>query len=120
MIECLQSAIDSINYDKCRVLVISSSNHSIFSSGHNLKELKAEKGTELHSLIFKKFTNLCLSLKQIPIPTIAEVHGLAAAAGCQLAASCDLVLASNKSSFSTPGVKFGVVYYLLINYIKII
>ncbi len=51
---------------------------------------------------------MCLSLQKLGIPTIAEVYGLAAAAGFQLAASCDLIVASSKASFSTPGVKFGV------------
>lgn len=108
MIEDLQKAINEIDYEKIRVLAISSSDPAIFSSGHNLKELTTENGTELHAKIFKKFTKLCLNLKNLPIPTIAEVAGLAAAAGLQLAASCDILIASNKASFSTPGVKFGV------------
>lgn len=108
MIESLQSAVDSINYEQCRVLVITSSNHSIFSSGHNLKELTTECGANLHRKVFEQFTNLCLNLQQLKIPTVAEVHGLAAAAGCQLAASCDMIIASKDSHFSTPGVKFGV------------
>lgn len=53
-------------------------------------------------------SNLCSILRESPLPTIAEVYGLAAAAGCQLAASCDLIIASDKASFSTPGVKFGI------------
>ena len=108
MIEDLQKAINEIDYEKIRVLAISSSDPAIFSSGHNLKELTTENGTELHAKIFKKFTKLCLNLKNLPIPTIAEVAGLAAAAGLQLAASCDILIASKKASFSTPGVKFGV------------
>lgn len=108
MIRSLQSSVDSIDFEKCRVLVISSSNAKIFSAGHNLKELTTEKGDKLHEEVFAEFTNLCLSLRNLPVPVVAEVKGLAAAAGLQLAASCDLIIGSDKSSYSTPGVKFGV------------
>ncbi|CAF0874671.1 unnamed protein product [Brachionus calyciflorus] len=108
MIRQLQQAIDEIDLEKCRVLVIGSSCLKVFSAGHNLKELTSDKGFDSHQVIFDEFTKLCLKLRDLPCPTIAEVHGLAAAAGYQLAASCDLIIASNKASFSTPGVKFGV------------
>ena len=70
--------------------------------------MTTESGKDLHEKVFNEFTNLCLGLQNLPIPTIAEVQGLAAAAGCQLAASCDMIIASDKATFSTPGVKFGV------------
>jgi enoyl-CoA hydratase/carnithine racemase len=73
-----------------------------------LKEFTHQAGTEHHEKVFREFTHLCLSLQSLPIPTIAEVSGLAAAAGFQLASSCDLIVASSRASFSTPGVKFGV------------
>ncbi len=73
-----------------------------------MKEFTTEKGADHHKLVFDEFTKLCLSLRDLSIPTIAEVHGLAAAAGFQLAASCDLIVSSSKASFSTPGIKFGV------------
>lgn len=108
MIRALKLSINSIDLSKCRVLVISSSCPKVFSAGHNLKEFTQEKGHDLHRQVFDEFTDLCLTLKKLPVPTIAEVQGIAAAAGYQLAASCDLIVASNKASFSTPGVKFGV------------
>lgn len=76
--------------------------------GHNLKEFTSDRGVEHHREVFDQFTKLCMSLKNLPVPTIAEVDGLAAAAGFQLASSCDLIVASDRASFSTPGVKFGV------------
>jgi enoyl-CoA hydratase/carnithine racemase len=92
-----------------RALIICSSNLGVFSSGHNLKEFNRQQSTQQdHEQVFTEFTRLCIKLKRLPIPTIAEVYGLAAAAGYQLAASCDLIVASSKASFSTPGVKFGV------------
>jgi enoyl-CoA hydratase/carnithine racemase len=92
-----------------RVLIVCSSNTNVFSSGHNLKEFNRQQSTpQDHEQVFAEFTKLCMKLKRLPIPTIAEVYGLAAAAGYQLAASCDLIVASSKANFSTPGVKFGV------------
>ena len=108
MIRELQISISKIDFSKCRVLVISSSCPKVFSAGHNLKEFTQKMGHDLHRQVFEEFTDLCLTLKNLPVPTIAEVQGIAAAAGYQLAASCDLIVASNKASFSTPGVKFGV------------
>ncbi|RNA21170.1 enoyl- hydratase domain-containing mitochondrial [Brachionus plicatilis] len=108
MIRALRESIKQIDLSKCRVLVIGSSCPKVFSAGHNLKEFTHDKGQNLHKQVFNEFTDLCLTLKNLPVPTIAEVQGLAAAAGYQLAASCDLIVASNKASFSTPGVKFGV------------
>ncbi len=73
-----------------------------------MKELTSDRSSDYHAKVFNEMTTLCNLLRNLPIPTIAEVYGLAAAAGCQLALSCDLVVASDKASFSTPGVKFGV------------
>jgi enoyl-CoA hydratase/carnithine racemase len=134
MIRSLQQAVDSTDPSKTRALVITSSSPTVYSSGkvkpvtwpfceskyfhqkkkknfnsgHNLKELTTETGADKHRQVFDEFTRLCLSLRNLPMPTIAEVHGLAAAGGFQLAASCDLIVASSKATFSTPGIKFGV------------
>lgn len=104
-IKHLQDSINSIDFDKYRVVILSAGKRHVFSSGHNLKELTDTKVAEE---VFKQMSNLCASFRNIPLPTISEVYGLAAAGGCQLAASCDLTIASNKATFSTPGVKFGI------------
>jgi enoyl-CoA hydratase/carnithine racemase len=110
MIRELAKAIDSTDLNKCRVLVLGSTSSTIFSSGHNLKEFIYEDNYDVkyHENLFNECTDLCLKLKKLSIPTIAQVSGLAAAAGFQLALSCDLIVATDKSSFSTPGVKFGL------------
>lgn len=71
--------------------------------GHNLKELVNETGQQFHRQIFEKCTQLMIGITQSPVPIIARVNGLAAAAGCQLIATCDIVVATTQSSFSTPG-----------------
>lgn len=78
-----------------------------FSAGHDLAELK---GRDLGH--FRKTFNLCAQLMQtvqaIPQPVIARVHALATAAGCQLVATCDLVVAAEQARFATPGVRIGL------------
>ena len=106
-IKQLQNAIKSTDTNEYRVIVLSAGKRNVLSSGHNLKELNTDN-KKVAEEVFKEMSNLCALLRNLPLPTIAEVYGLAAAAGCQLAASCDLVVASDKATFSTPGVKFGV------------
>lgn len=80
---------------------------SAFSAGHDLGELV---GGELgfYRQVFELCTQLMETVQAIPQPVIARVQGMATAAGCQLAASCDLVVASEQASFATPGVRIGL------------
>ncbi|XP_046991551.1 enoyl-CoA hydratase domain-containing protein 3, mitochondrial isoform X2 [Schistocerca americana] len=80
----------------------------VFSAGHNLKELTSKDGSEFHHEVFATCSRLMLGILQCPVPVIAVVQGLAAAAGCQLVASCDIAICSDNSSFSTPGANFGI------------
>ncbi|CAG0887196.1 unnamed protein product [Cyprideis torosa] len=92
------------------ISAISTGTPSVFSSGHNLKELRMgeDNSLKLQKEIFDTCSKVMLSIKESPVPVICEVNGLAAAAGCQLAASCDIVIASSNSTFSTPGANFGL------------
>ena len=78
-----------------------------FSAGHDLSELIA-RDLEAYREIFDTCVELMQLIQSIPIPVIAEVDGIATAAGCQLVATCDLALASTKARFATPGVKIGL------------
>ncbi|OQV20083.1 Enoyl-CoA hydratase domain-containing protein 3, mitochondrial [Hypsibius exemplaris] len=93
--------------DRPRVIVISA-HGPVFSSGHDLRELKKEHGSRRHEEIFRTCTELMCAVENCEVPVIAQVNGLAAAAGCQLVASCDLVVASSNSTFSVPGVYNGL------------
>ncbi|KAG8264612.1 Enoyl-CoA hydratase domain-containing protein 3, mitochondrial, variant 2 [Homalodisca vitripennis] len=76
----------------------------VFSSGHNLKEFDgSKKGTEEQREVFAACTRLMLQVVEAPVPVVAVVNGLAAAAGCQLVAQCDIALCTPNSTFSTPG-----------------
>ncbi len=89
-----------------RVIILNTEG-DIFSSGHDLKELNSFDDTKRKET-FEKFSELMLLLQKINPIVIAEIQGLATAAGCQLAATCDLVVASSKGKFETPGVKIGL------------
>ncbi|GAB0091186.1 enoyl-CoA hydratase domain-containing protein 3, mitochondrial [Sergentomyia squamirostris] len=91
-----------------RVIVLSSVESPVFSAGHNLKELTPEKGKSAHREVFQLANKLMMSMIEAPVPVIGKVDGLAAAAGCQLIANCDLAICSTRSSFSTPGANFGI------------
>uniref|UniRef100_A0A1B6KVJ5 Enoyl-CoA hydratase domain-containing protein 3, mitochondrial n=2 Tax=Graphocephala atropunctata TaxID=36148 RepID=A0A1B6KVJ5_9HEMI len=81
----------------------------VFSSGHNLKEFdSSKKGTEEQREVFAACTRLMLQVVASPVPVVAVVDGLAAAAGCQLVAQCDISLCTPNSTFSTPGASFGL------------
>ena len=79
----------------------------VFCSGHDLSEMTGGSVTEYRTL-FDVCTQLMEKIQSIPQPVIAEVQGVATAAGCQLLATCDLAVASEQAAFATPGVKIGL------------
>lgn len=89
-----------------RVVILRSAG-PVFSSGHDLKQMIA-RSEEEYAALFSQCATTMQRLRSIPQPVIAQVQGLATAAGCQLVASCDLAVASEQSWFATPGVKIGL------------
>jgi len=80
----------------------------VFSSGHNLKEMTMEEGREHHIKIFNTCEQLMKTVGQVPVPVVSVVTGLAAAAGCQLVAASDIVVAGPRARFCTPGASVGL------------
>ena len=79
----------------------------VFSSGHNLRELVGRtQADELE--VFEACARMMELVQRVPQPVIAQVHGVAAAAGCQLVAACDLAIAGASAKFLTPGVRIGL------------
>jgi len=113
MMSNIQLALDeSIKNINVRVIIISAIGE-VFSAGHDLKELtKARQNSDSGKIYFKKILNQCSKMMQTivnnPKPVIAEVGGIATAAGCQLVASCDIAYASSTAKFATPGVNIGL------------
>ena len=79
-----------------------------FSAGHNLKEVKSLKVRSKYLKLFNLCSKVMIQIVEGRKPVIAKVHGAAFAAGCQLAASCDLAYSTNDAIFATPGVNIGL------------
>lgn len=113
MMAALRAALAEAESDSgVRVIVLAATGPA-FCSGHNLKEISAhradaDKGAAYFQALFRACAELMLAIVHHPRPVIAEVQGLASAAGCQLVASCDLAVASGDASFCTPGVNIGL------------
>ncbi|MBK9314793.1 MAG: enoyl-CoA hydratase [Acidobacteria bacterium] len=87
--------------------VILAASGTVFSSGHDLNELRGESIGHYRNL-FDVCIELMMTIQRIPQPVIAEVQGMATAAGCQLVATCDLAIAADSARFATPGVRIGL------------
>jgi enoyl-CoA hydratase/carnithine racemase len=91
-----------------RVVVLTGAGPA-FCAGHDLKEMRAENFNSVYTeKLIAKCAEVMLSIVSLPKPVIAQVHGIATAAGCQLVASCDLAVAADNARFSTPGVNIGL------------
>jgi len=113
MLSALQTALDKAQEDASVRVIILAANGHLFCAGHDLKELTPHREDEDRGrAYFKALMDRCSAVMQSivnhPKPVIAEVNGLATAAGCQLVASADLAIASEDATFCTPGVHIGL------------
>jgi enoyl-CoA hydratase/carnithine racemase len=86
--------------------VILAANGSVFCSGHDFADM-IDRDLAGMTRLLATCTELMLAIRDLPLPVVAKVQGLATAAGCQLVASCDLAVAAEEASFATPGGKGG-------------
>jgi enoyl-CoA hydratase/carnithine racemase len=93
-------------WEAARVIVIEGAG-PVFSAGHDLSEMIGSEESFLRQL-FERCTMMMQTIRDLPQPVIAKVHGVATAAGCQLVAACDLAVAAEGTRFATPGVKIGL------------
>ena len=107
MIEELHSTLDRIATDQTIKAVIIAGAGKAFCAGHNLKEMQAKNPAALKDL-FDRCTALMSRIQSLPQPVIAQVHGIATAAGCQLVATCDLAIAADDTKFGVNGVNIGL------------
>lgn len=103
LIRCLDEVAGN---REIRVVILAAAG-KVFCSGHDLSEMNGRDMNEYRH-IFDTCTRLMERIQSIPQPVIAEVQGIATAAGCQLVATCDLAVASDQAAFATPGVKIGL------------
>jgi enoyl-CoA hydratase/carnithine racemase len=109
----LEVALDAAAADKAVRVVVIAADGPAFSSGHDLKEMTAhrtdaDKGKAFFAALFAQCSKLMQTIVRHPKPVIAQIQGIATAAGCQLVASCDLAVASSTARFATPGVNIGL------------
>ena len=107
VLESLQDHLKRIEGDPGARVVVLRSVGPVFSSGHDLRELVGGD-EESYSCVFDLCTRVMEAIRLLPQPVIAQVQGLATAAGCQLVATCDLAVASRTATFATPGVQIGL------------
>jgi enoyl-CoA hydratase/carnithine racemase len=103
----LTQCLDEIGHNRDMRAVILAAEGKVFSSGHDLSQMVGRDINEYRQ-IFDVCAALMEKVQAIPQPVIAEVQGIATAAGCQLVATCDLAIAAEEAAFATPGVRIGL------------
>ena len=103
----IESALTALaDADGVQVVVIAGEGPA-FSAGHDIGEMVG-RDPAFYDRLFAQCTRMMKAIRRTPQPVIAKVHGIATAAGCQLVASCDLVVAEEGARFATPGVRIGL------------
>ncbi len=105
LMAALQAELDTIDADGAARVVVIAGAGPAFCAGHDLRELR---GPISHPALFAACSRLMLRIISLRCPVIAQVHGIATAAGCQLVATCDLAVAADTARFATPGVNIGL------------
>ncbi|MGI9380308.1 MAG: enoyl-CoA hydratase [Methyloligellaceae bacterium] len=108
LINALIRELDDIAQDTAIRVVILAGAGPVFSSGHDLREIRDNPSEQFYRQLFDNCSSLMMKIITLPQPVIARVHGPASAAGCQLVATCDLAVATNTATFATPGVNIGL------------
>ena len=108
LMTALESQLDGIAEDPTVKVIVIAAAGPAFCAGHDLREVRADPRREAYEALFAQCSRLMLKLVRLAQPVIAQVHGVATAAGCQLVASCDLAVAAHDARFATPGVNIGL------------
>lgn len=108
MIVALIETFDAIAKDaSVRVVVLKGGGRG-FCAGHDLKEMQFNRSEAWFKTLFDSCSDLMIKITQMPQPVIAQIHGIATAAGCQLTSMCDLAVAASDAKFALPGVNVGL------------
>jgi enoyl-CoA hydratase/carnithine racemase len=108
LLTSLQRELDQVAQDETLKVVIISARGKAFCAGHDLKEMRASEDRAVHQALFDQCGRMMVSINHLPQPVIAQVHGIATAAGCQLVANCDLAVATDEARFAVSGINFGL------------
>ncbi|MDF1708413.1 MAG: enoyl-CoA hydratase [Paracoccaceae bacterium] len=113
MLAALQTEFDALAEDRSIRAIVLSGEGKAFCAGHDLKEMTAGRqaedgGAAYFKDLFDRCARMMMSIQRLPQPVIAQVHGIATAAGCQLVASCDMAVAAEGTRFGVNGVNIGL------------
>lgn len=108
LMEAVEDTLAAIAADTSVRVVVLTANGKAFSAGHDLKEIGTKNSRDEIDALFRQCSRMMLAVTHLPQPVIAQVQGIATAAGCQLVATCDLAVASNEARFATSGINVGL------------
>ncbi len=108
MLSALQAELDLIAADPAARCLVLAAHGRAFCAGHDLKEMRAQPSQAYYEALFARCGRMMLSLQALPVPVVAQVQGIATAAGCQLVAMCDLAVASREARFAVSGINLGL------------
>lgn len=108
MLTALSEALQAIESDQAVKVVIIDALGKAFCAGHDLKEMRADPSLQYYETLFARCSEIMLLIQRIPQTVIAQVQGVATAAGCQLVAMCDLAVSSRNAKFAVSGVNLGL------------
>lgn len=108
MLSALAQALEAVEADRSTKVVIIDALGKAFCAGHDLKEMRADPSLEYYETLFARCSEIMLLIQRIPQTVIAQVQGVATAAGCQLVAMCDLAVSSSHAKFAVSGVNLGL------------
>ena len=108
MLTALQTELDAIAQDSTARLLIIKAAGKAFCAGHDLKQMRAEPSQAYYEALFAQCGRMMMAIQRLPVPVIAQVQGIATAAGCQLVAMCDLAVAASDARFAVSGVNLGL------------
>jgi enoyl-CoA hydratase/carnithine racemase len=108
LISELQASLDEISSNVDIRVVILAAAGKAFCAGHDLKQMMGEPSLAYYQKLFAQCTKLMMTVQKMPQVVIAQIQGVATAAGCQLVAMCDLAIASDQATFAVSGINLGL------------
>jgi enoyl-CoA hydratase/carnithine racemase len=108
MLDAMAQALEAVAKNEGAKVVILDALGKAFCAGHDLKQMRAAPSEAYYKQLFERCSQIMLQIQQLPQPVIAQVQGVATAAGCQLVAMCDLAVASKNAKFAVSGVNLGL------------
>ncbi|HEY9447945.1 MAG TPA: enoyl-CoA hydratase [Burkholderiales bacterium] len=108
LLDALHERLAAIARDPAVRVVVLAGAGKAFCAGHDLRELRAQRERAHAQTVFRRCSEVMLALTRLPQPVIARVHGVAAAAGCQLVAQCDLAVSTTDARYATSGINVGL------------